>query len=136
MVRNLQKKFYTSGFVELTPENAKFYGDSFMLEKNMDKKFQAKYEKGVTVPVPRKKDLVTGISGETYIQWMTDSDRQDYRGIDFDDGEIEEAYEEIIKTPLMRKDELQKSIQEIKAMSDLSIEKNKRIEDDKYMKII
>lgn len=127
-MRNLQKKFYPSGFVELTPENAKFYGDSFMLEKNMDKKFQAKYEEGVTVPVPRKKDLVTGISGETYIEWMTDNDRQDYRGIDFEDGEIEETYEEIIKTPLMRKDELQKSIQEIKARSDLIIEPNKRIE--------
>ena len=125
----MQKKFYPSGFVELTPENAKFYGDSFMLEKNMDKKFQSKYEEGVTVPVPRKKDLVTGISGETYIEWMTDNDRQDYRGIDFDEGKIEEAYEEIIKTPLMRKNELQKSIQEIRAKSDLIIEPNERIEE-------
>ncbi len=124
----MQKKFYPSGFVELTPENAKFYGDSFMLEKNMDKKFQAKYQQGVTVPVPRKRDLVTGISGETYIKWMTDNDRQDYRGIDFDDGEIEEAYEEIIKTPLMRRDELQKSIQEMKARSNLIIKTNERIE--------
>ena len=125
----MQKKFYPSGFVELTPENAKFYGDSFMLEKNMDKKFQSKYEEGVTVPVPRKKDLVTGISGETYIEWMTDNDRQDYRGIDYDDGEIEEAYGEIIKTPLMQKDELRKSIQEIKARRGLIIEPNKKIEE-------
>lgn len=130
MERNLQKKFYLSGFVELTPENAKFYGDSFMLEENMDKKFQAKYQQGVTVPVPQKRDLVTGISGETYIKWMTDNDRQDYRGIDFDDGEIEEEYGEIIKTPLMRKDELQKSIQEIKARRDLIIETNERREEN------
>lgn len=95
------------------------------------KSLLTKYEEGVTVPVPRKKDLVTGISGETYIEWMTDNDRQDYRGIDFEDGEIEEAYEEIIKTPLMRKDELQKSIQEIKARSDLIIEPNQRREKDR-----
>ncbi len=100
-----------------------------MLEKNMNKKFQAKYEEGITVPVPRKKDLVTGISGETYIEWMTDNDRQDYKGIDFEDGEIEEAYEEIINTPLMRKDELQKSMQKMKDSSDLIIKPNERIEE-------
>lgn len=115
----MQKKFYPSGFVELTPENAKFYGDSFMLEENMDKKFREKYEKGVTVPVPRKKDLVTGISGEAYIEWMTDNARQDYRGIDFDDEELEEFYGDKIKTPLMQKNELQEFIQKRKDRSEL-----------------
>lgn len=118
-MRNLQKKFYPSGFVELTPENAKFYGDSFMLEGDMDKKFQDKYEKGVTVPVPRKKDLVTNISGETYIEWMTDNARQDGEGIDYDEGELEEFYGEKIETPLMRKNELLKSIQKENDSSDM-----------------
>lgn len=128
MAENLQKKFYRNGFVELTPENAKIYADSFMLEKSMDKKFQEKYKKGVTVPVPRKKDLVTGIAGETYIEWMTDNDRQDYRGIDFDDGEIEELYGEIIKTPLVQKEELHKSIQATETRNDLNTKSNKAIE--------
>ncbi len=132
---NLQggKKFaeeiLSNGFVELTPENAKFYGDSFILEKNMDKKFQAQYEQGVTVPVPRKKDLITGISGETYIEYMTDKNRQDYRGIDYDDEEIEENYGNIIKTPLMQKNELQKFTHKVEKESDFSVEQDKNIDD-------
>ena len=79
-----------------------------MLERNMDKKFQEQYKQGIIIPVPRKKHLITGISGETYIEYMTDTNRQDYRGIDFDDGEIEKHYGNKIKTPLMLKKELQK----------------------------
>ena len=128
--KKFAEKILSSGFVELTPENAKLYGDSFILEKNMDKKFQAKYEQGVTVPVPRKKHLITGISGETYIEYMTDKNRQDYRGIDFDDGEIEGYYGNIIKTPLMRKKELQKSTYKVEDRSNLAIEQDKSIEEN------
>lgn len=56
-----------NGFCELTPENAKLYGDSFVLEKEMDKIYCQKYNKGITIPVPKKKEIVTGISGKQYI---------------------------------------------------------------------
>ncbi len=127
--KRFAEEILSSGFVELTPENAKFYGDSFVLEGYMDKKFQEQYEEGVTIPVPRKKHLITGISGETYIEYMTDKNRQDYRGIDYDDGEIEKWYGNIIKTPLMRKEELQKSTNEVKDRSDFIVEQDKSKEE-------
>ena len=126
--KKFAEKILSSGFVELTPKNAKLYGDSFVLEKDMDKKFQAEYEKGVTVPVPHKRDLITGISGEAYIKYMTDKNRQDHRGIDCDYREIEADYGNIIKTPLMKKRELQKFANEVKERSDLSVEQNKSVE--------
>ncbi len=127
--KEFAEEILSSGFVELTPENAKLYGDSFMLERNMDKKFQERYEKGITVPVPRKKDLITGISGETYIEYMTDKNRQDYRGIDYDDGEIEKWYENMIKTPLMQKKELQKLTHKAETRNDFTVEQDKSIEE-------
>ena len=100
----LAEKILKEGFVELTPENAKLYGDSFMLEKYMDELYRKKYKEGTTIPVPKKKELVTEIIGEQYIEWLTDPSRQDYRGIDFNEGELEEYYGEyMMKTPLMLK---------------------------------
>ena len=58
------------------------------------------------------------------LQW------QDYRGIDFDDGEIEGYYGNIIKTPLMRKKELQKSTYKVEDRSNLAIEQDKSIEEN------
>lgn len=127
--KKFAEEILSRGFVELTPKNAKFYGDSFILERDMDKKFQVQYKKGITVPVPQKKHLITGISGETYIKYMTDDYRQDYRGIDYDDGEIEKFYGDIIKTPLRQKKELQKSIYEKKDRSDLIVKNDKGIEE-------
>ena len=123
------EEILSSGFVELTPENAKLYGDSFVLERDMDKKFQAQYKKGITVPVPQKKHLNTGISGETYIEYMTDNYRQNDTGIDYEDREIEEYYGNIIKTPLMQKKELQKFTDKVEARSDFIVKQDKSIEE-------
>jgi len=98
-----------NGFVELTPENAKKYGDSFILEKEKDREYQSKYEEGVTIPQSDIKNVDTKISGEQYIQWMTDDTRQDNRGIDFYDGELEGWYGKLMETPLMLKNRYQRS---------------------------
>lgn len=96
-----------TGFVELTPKNAKIYGDSFILETNMDSMYRTKYPEGVTIPVPKMKKCKTGISGEQYIKMFLDPKRQDYRGIDFEDGELDQTYGEQMKTPLILKEEQQ-----------------------------
>lgn len=92
------------GFTELTPENAKLYGDSFILELQENEKYRKLYAKGITVPVPKKKNLITGISGYEYIERFTDLSKQDYRGIDFEEGELEKCYGKLMKTPLMLKE--------------------------------
>lgn len=107
-----------NGFVELTPENAKIYGDSFILEQQKDIEYRDKYKKGATIPFSTVKNLKTGISEEQYMQWFTDDNRQDYRGIDYDDGELEEYYGELMKTPLMMKKEFERNTNQISEKSN------------------
>lgn len=96
-----------NGFVELTAENAKIYGDSFILENEKDEEFRKRYKEGTTIPVSATKKIDTGISGEQYIAWFADKTRQDYRGIDYEENELEEYYGDLMKTPLMQKKEYQ-----------------------------
>lgn len=116
---NLQggKKFahemLKNGFTELTPKNAKIYGDSFILEKQKDHVYKDKYEEGVTIPISTIKHIETGISGEQYLQWFKDEGRQDYEGIDYYDGELEEYYGELMKTPLMMKKEFERNVNQV-----------------------
>ena len=118
------KNILRNGFVELTPENAKIYGDSFILEEQKNKEYTAKYEEGVTIPQSTTKDVNTAISGEQYISWFTDETRQDYRGIDFNDGELEEYYGDLMKTPLMMKEKFQqKSNNATQQFSEKEIDK-------------
>lgn len=91
-----------NGFIELTPENAKIYGDSFMLERLKDDEFKKLYPEGVTIPVSRTRKLETGISGEQYISWLTDPSRQDHREINLTEREIET---DLMKTPFMIRQE-------------------------------
>ena len=107
--RAFAKEILRKGFVELTPENAKIYGDSFILESQKDKEYREKYEAGVTIPQSTTNSVETGISGEQYIYWFADETRQDYRGIDYDEGELETTYGDLMKTPLMIKTQLQQS---------------------------
>ena len=53
------EEILTKGYIELTEENAKLYGDSFYLE-GVDRKDHSK--------VPSKKELITGIPGSQYIE--------------------------------------------------------------------
>ena len=109
-----------NGFVQLTSENAKIYGDSFLLELQKDEEYSAKYKKGVTIPRSTIKKLETGISGEQHMKNMLDKNRQDYRGIDYDEGELEEYYGELMKTPLMQKSELQKNEKKVLKSKELN----------------
>lgn len=85
------KKLLSEGFIELTEENAKMYGDSFVLEC-------MKRENGSRVP--NKKEMNTGISGNEYIRSIMNQQMQDE--IDYDDGELE-GYGINVSTPLMEK---------------------------------
>ncbi len=77
------------------------------MEAQKNDEYIKKYEEGITIPSSTTKDLHTGISGEQYISWFTDETRQDYRGIDFNEGELDGHYGSLMKTPLMIKEELQ-----------------------------
>lgn len=85
------KEILSKGFIELTEENAKIYGDSFTLE-GLERKDHTK--------VPSRKELITGISGECYRKNMIDPIT--IEEIDFYDGEIEERGLNVA-TPLMLK---------------------------------
>lgn len=81
------------GYIELTPENAKIYGDSFLLGEMQSDKC--------------KKNLVTGISGEKYLADFIDHERQDITPY-YDDSYLNYYYvisEDDLKTPLMKKEE-------------------------------
>lgn len=54
------------------------------------------------------------------MQNMLDENRQDYRGIDFDEGELEKYYGELMKTPLMQKSELQKNEKKVLKSKELN----------------
>lgn len=68
----------SKGFIELTEENAKLYGDSFTLEAANRKDY---------TKVPTKKERRTGISGKTYIKNMINPIQEEE--IDFYEGEID-----------------------------------------------
>lgn len=84
-----------NGFIELTEENAKIYGDAFVLA-NKSRKNPTK--------VPTKKELLTGIEGKEYIQSITSKQMQEE--IDYGDNELEEKWHVNVTTPLMNKRKL------------------------------
>lgn len=83
----------SKGFIELTEENAKIYGDSFTLEEKNRKD---------NTKVPTKKERTTGISGKIYIKNMLKPFEEE---IDFYEGEIE-ALKINTKTPRMLKEKI------------------------------
>ena len=90
----LAKNILANGFIELTEENAKIYGDAFTLS-DRDRKNSTK--------VPTKKELDTEIEGKEYIQNIKSEQMQEE--IDYDDEELKENNINI-KTPLMLKMEI------------------------------
>ena len=79
----------SKGFIELTEENAKIYGDSFTLE-GIERKDHTK--------VPSRRELITGVSGKKYRNNMIKPVA--IEEIDFYEGEIEERGLKV-ETPLM-----------------------------------
>lgn len=90
--KDFSEELLSKGFIELTDENAKIYGDSFVLEA-IDRKDNSK--------VPSKKEIKTGISGAQYLANITNPNNQEE--IDYDEGELDEYYGINVSTPLMQK---------------------------------
>lgn len=87
--KEFAEEILSKGFIELTEENAKLYGDSFTLE-GAQRKDHTK--------VPSKRELITRISGKTYLNSMINP--VVVEEMDFYEGEIEEKGIKV-KTPLM-----------------------------------
>ena len=88
------KRLLEEGYIELTEQNAKVYGDSFTLAG----KTREDYSK-----VPKKKELITGIDGKSYIERMLNpilQEELDYEAEEFDHWQIN------IATPAMKKAEI------------------------------
>ncbi len=97
--RQFATELLQNGFIELTEENAKIYGDAFTLE--------GKNRKNPT-KVPTKKELLTGIEGKKYIQNITSKQMQEE--IDYEDRELEEKWNVNVETPLMNKSKLKQQV--------------------------
>ena len=99
--KEFAQQLLEKGFIEFTEENAKIYGDGFVLEE----KERRDYTK-----VPNKKEMITDIDGKTYIsavQALENQEEIDYEIEEFDKWGIN------IKTPLDKKEEMLKSIKTI-----------------------
>ena len=93
--RQFAEELLSKGFIELSEENAKIYGDSFYLSD----KYRKNYSK-----VPSKREMYTGISGKQYIDNIKNPEFQAL--IHY----TQEELEEYTKTPLMQKKELSSHI--------------------------
>lgn len=90
--RAFADEILSKGFIEFTDDNAKMYGDSFVLE-SIDRKDHSK--------VPSKKEMRTGILGSQYIANIISPNTQEE--LDVVDGEFERTGTNI-ETPLMQKE--------------------------------
>lgn len=112
--RKLAEEILSKGYIELTEERAKLYGDSFILEEK---------ERKNPTRVPNQKELITGIDGKQYINNINnpklhgeiDYDMEDFKGFGIN-----------IKTPLMQKQEMiEKSYKENTAENEIEKSHNK-----------
>lgn len=112
--RELAEEILSKGYIELTGERAKLYGDSFILEEK---------ERKNPTKVPNKKELITGVEGKQYIDNINnpklhgeiDYDMEDFKGFGIN-----------IKTPLMQKQEMiEKSYKENTAENEIEKSHNK-----------
>lgn len=85
------KTLLRNGYIELTPENAKLYGDSFLLSAIRNSEYETKYQKCATIPIPNKNDLITEISDEQYFSNFIDYSKQSFPRY-YDEGELESDY--------------------------------------------
>lgn len=110
--KEFSERLLADGYIELTEENAKIYGDAFYLEDKERKDY---------TKAPRKEELVTGIDGKTYIERMLDPELQ--REIDYSPEEFE-GWQINIKTPAMKKAEMNvTALKENKDIGENTIER-------------
>lgn len=117
------------GFVELTLETAKIYGDSFTLTYLKDIEYRKKYKEGTTIPASTVRNIETGISGNQYMEWFADKTRQQKDGIEHGEKELEEFCGDLMKTPLMVRQELKKNTDKYKLTENMQI-KDKKIQEN------
>ena len=96
----------SKGYIELTEENAKIYGDSFEL---------ANRNRNNPTRVPSKKELVTGIDGSNYLRNIMNKDLQSE--IDYTEEELEK-YGINTKTPLSIREERARNITKDETVPD------------------
>lgn len=114
----LAREILSKGFVELTEENAKLYGDAFVLSHKNRKNNEK---------VPTKKELTTGIDGKTYIEILHNPFLA--QEIDYDKEELEEDNINL-HTPLMKKEKERSKRNKEKAKENNKDKENKiEIED-------
>ena len=112
--RKLAEEILSKGYIELTEERAKLYGDSFILEEK---------ERKNPTRVPNQKELITGIDGKQYINNINNPKL--HGEIDYDMEDFEE-FGINIKTPLMQKQEMiEKSYKENTAENETEKSHNK-----------
>lgn len=112
--RKLAEEILSKGYIELTEERAKLYGDSFILEEK---------ERKNPTRVPNQKELITGIDGKQYINNINNPKL--HGEIDYDMEDFEE-FGINIKTPLMQKQEMiEKSYKENTAENEIEKSHNK-----------
>lgn len=100
--KEFAEELLAKGFAEFTEENAKIYGDSFVLSERERKDY---------TKVPKGKELKTGISGRQYIKNIKSPELQ--VKIDHEESELEK-WNLNIRTPLMKKDEMEEKLKESK----------------------
>lgn len=115
--RAFAEELLEKGFIEFSEENAKIYGDGFVLEEK---------ERKDHTKVPTKRELETKIDGNTYISNVNDLKK--HEEIDYDKEELDE-WGINIKTPFMQKEEMLASIETIKNIENK--DKEQVIEQDK-----
>ena len=106
--KDFSKELLSKGFIAFTEENAKIYGDSFVLSSRRRKKNSR---------VPRKSELVSGITGKQYINRILDSHMHS-KLINYEEDMYD--YEINIVTPLMQKEEINQYNSPISSSIDLS----------------
>lgn len=115
--REFAQELLEKGFIEFTEENAKIYGDGFVLEEKERKDY---------TNVPNKGEMETGINGKTYISNVNDVKYQ--QEMDFDREEFDECGIDII-TPFMKREQMLKSMENIqKQETEQNIQKDRENE--------
>ena len=107
------KELLSKGFVEFTEENAKIYGDSFVLSEQSRKDY---------TKIPTGKELKTNISGKEYIN-NTKNPKLQVK-LDHEDNALEKMGINV-RTPLMKKEEMEKKLKESKLSENNKIISNK-----------
>ena len=115
----------SEGYIELTEENAKIYGDSFVLA-GRNRKDNTK--------IPTREELQTGFTGADYIRITENKELQ--KEIDYSEQELKQRYIDT-RTPLMKRNRMSNVLDNsnLKSLTnDLIEEKIEKVKEEKSEK--